>query len=340
MTPMTPTTHMTPRIAVAGLRVRRGGREVLALDALEVAPGESLAVLGPNGAGKSTLLLAAALLLPAAGSVAYDGVLARRRDAVRMRRTTSTVFQDAALLDVSAQQNVEEALAIRGVPREERRRRASAWLERLGVNHRASARPHQLSGGEAQRVSIARALAVEPRVLFLDEPFSGLDAATRGRLVGEVRTLLTETGVTALLATHDYAEAALLSQRVLVLEGGRPLAHGPTAEVLTSPPSAQVAGMLGFTIVDADALAPFEVTPGGSVAGLPPGAVSVAPDGASMRGSVAAVEATAGGVRLRVALPAGAVLAADVSLAEFHARGWSAGDEVTVALNPARIVWW
>lgn len=333
---------MTPRIAIADLHVRRGGRDVLHLDALEMAPGEALAVIGPNGAGKSTLLLAAALLLPVAGAVAYEGVIARRRDLVWMRRMTSTVFQDAALLDVSAQQNVEEALAIRGVPRAERRARAAEWLERLGISHRATARPHQLSGGEAQRVSIARALAVEPRILFLDEPFSGLDTATRGRLVGEVRALLAEADVTVIFATHDYAEAALLSQRVLVLDAGRSVALGPTAEVLTRPPSPRVAAMLGFAVVDAEALAPFGVTAGGALAGLPPGAVTVASEASrsSVRGTVSAVEGAAGGVRLRVALPSGEALPVDVSLAAFQADASSVGDQVDVALDATRIVWW
>ena len=135
-------TAATPALRFRGLRVERGGREVLHLDRLDVATTETLAVLGPNGSGKSTLLQSAALLLPAAeGSVALFGETPRRsRDRVRLRRMTSTVFQEPTLLDMSVTANVEVALAFHGVARGERRRRAEEWLDRLDVDRRVRIR--------------------------------------------------------------------------------------------------------------------------------------------------------------------------------------------------------
>ncbi|MBM3140075.1 MAG: ATP-binding cassette domain-containing protein, partial [Chloroflexi bacterium] len=242
-----------PVLACRDLAVVRGRREVLRLDALEVAAGATVAVLGPNGAGKSTLLLAGALLLPAGrGEVALFGERPRgAADAVRLRRGTATVFQEPGLLDMTAQRNVETALALHGVPRGERGPRALEWLGRLGVRHLAGARPHTLSGGEAQRVSLARAFAVRPRLLFLDEPFSALDPGSHAPLVGELHALLASEGTAALLATHDLSEARLLADRALVLLDGHPAQLGPTREVFDRPAGRAVASFLGYSTVDA-----------------------------------------------------------------------------------------
>src|SRR5690606_14507191 len=123
------------------------------------------------------------------------------------------------------------------------------WLERLAVAHRAEARAHQLSGGEAQRVSLARAFAVSPRLLYLDEPFSALDATTRSALIGDVRALLASENITTLLTTHDRAEAELLADRVVVLLDGQIAQHGPIAEVFAQPASEAVARFLDYAVV-------------------------------------------------------------------------------------------
>jgi tungstate transport system ATP-binding protein len=328
-------------LSVHGLRVTRGRRDVLAVDALEVRAGETVAVLGPNGAGKSTFLLAAALLIPAKGEVRVFGEPATRGNAVRLRRLTSTVFQDSGLLDMPATRNVEQALAIHGVPRGERRERAERWLARLGIADRASARPHQLSGGEAQRVSLARALAVDPRILFLDEPFSGLDFATRSRLVGEMRVLLAETGVTALLATHDHAEAALLSDRVVVLVDGRVAQVGPTADVLRSPASPEVARFLGYSVLDAGGVEALGLS-GTGAAAVPPGAVAVvSPSTAgAVEMVVSAVEGAAGGARLVARTPDGrATLGAEMTLEALAGGSWRPGLPVSVQVDSGRVIW-
>ena len=246
-----------PAFQLEGIHVRRGRRDILRDVALELEDGGTLAVLGPNGAGKSTLLLTAALLLPvSSGTVSLFGERAGRGDLVRLRRQTSTVFQEPALLDMTVLRNLETALALHGAPRAERQPRAETWLARLGVAHLAGAMPHTLSGGEARRVSLARAFAVQPRLIFLDEPFSALDLETRTELVGDLRALLRDEGATALLVTHDHSEAQLLADRSAILLDGTVAQVDRTDQLFEQPASPEVAAFLGYSVVDAAKLPP------------------------------------------------------------------------------------
>lgn len=328
-----------PALALRDLRVRRAGRDVLDVPHLEVAAGETLAVLGPNGAGKSTLLLAAALLIPATGVVAIRGEEARRETHVRLRRQTATVFQDAALLDMTVRQNVEVALAIHGMPGAARRARAEEWLSRLGVAHLAGQRGHAVSGGEAQRVSLARAFAVRPRLLFLDEPFAGVDHATRAALTGELRALLAAEGTATLIATHDHSEALLLADRVAILDGGRPLQVGPANEVLARPGSVRAARILGCSVLGPASCALLGLRPAdGSVqVAVAPEAARVDPGGVA--GTVSRVEAGAGVGRLIVGLPSGDTLAVTQPIEALRDASLAVGREVRVAVDEARVVW-
>ncbi len=213
-----------PLLEVRHLRLRRGERLVLSLPALQLARGETLALMGPNGAGKTSLLLALAGLLPLeAGEIYFDGQRLTRRNALALRRRLALVLQAPLLVDASVYDNVALGLRYRRLPRREVQRRASHWLDKLGVAHLANRRAHQLSGGEAQRVSLARAFALEPELLLLDEPFSALDEPTRQRLMADVRNLLRENDLSAILVTHREEEARLLAHRSLRLEAGRPL---------------------------------------------------------------------------------------------------------------------
>jgi len=236
---------MTPKLGVRGLLLVRGGRTVLDVPELGVAPGEVLAVVGPNGAGKSALLRVMALLeRPTQGEVLMDGRPVRG-DPLPYRRRMAVVFQEPLLLDTTVEGNVALGLALRGIPRRRRQEAVRRWLERLGIVHLARRSVHFLSGGEAQRVSLARAFALGPEVLLLDEPFSALDAPTRQSLMGELESLLQETGTTAVLVTHDRGEALRLGQRVAVLIGGRVRQVGPPEEVFSRPADAEVAAFLG-----------------------------------------------------------------------------------------------
>jgi molybdate transport system ATP-binding protein len=237
----------------AVVSIRRGE---LVLDvALHVPAGDTVAVLGPNGAGKTTLLDAIAGLLPLdAGTVTLDGAVLE--DAAEgcfvepEQRRSGVVFQDYLLFDhLTAVENVAFGLRCRGVPRAEARRRAAAWLARLGLADHATARPRQLSGGQAQRVALARALIVEPRLLLLDEPLSALDATTRAATRRDLRRLLAEFDGVAVVVTHDPVEAAALADRLVVLERGRVVQSGSPTEISAHPRSRYVADLVGVNLL-------------------------------------------------------------------------------------------
>jgi molybdopterin-binding protein len=247
---------MSAKLSARDVVVRRGARAVLDLPALDVESGETLAIIGPNGAGKTTLLLQLALLeRPAEGEVLYDGAPARGRE-LALRRRMAVVFQQPLLLDRTVRKNVETGMSLRRIGGGERRRRAEAWLARFDVAHLADRRPLALSGGEAQRVSLARAFALEPEVLLLDEPFSALDAPTRAGLIEDLAAALADTRTTTVLVTHDHDEAARLGDRVGVLIGGRIRQIGRPADVFGEPADAEVAAFVGVeTIVPAEVIA-------------------------------------------------------------------------------------
>ena len=190
-----------------------------------------LAVVGPNGAGKSTLVQVLALLeRPARGEVLFDGAPASG-NALPYRRRMAVVFQEPLLLDTTVESNVGSGLALRGVPVQEQRRRSTEWLERFGIAHLAKRSARTLSGGEAQRMSLARALVLEPEVLLLDEPFSALDQPTRAALIDDLDRVLMASRIATVFVTHDRSEALRLGDRIAVLMDGRMRQVGSPAEV-------------------------------------------------------------------------------------------------------------
>jgi molybdopterin-binding protein len=248
---------MSALLEVENLQVQRGGQPVLTVGRLTVQEGEVLAVIGPNGAGKSTLLLALSRLLrPERGAIRFRGRTLEGIGDLPYRRRLALVLQESLLLDVSVYQNVAMGLRFRGLPRHQVRERSDAWLERLGIAHLRNRSARRLSGGEAQRVSLARAFAIQPELLMLDEPFSALDAPTRLRLMEDFQSVLAETGLTTLFITHDRDEAIFLGDRVAVLLEGGLRQVGPPQEVFTAPRDPQVAAFVGVeTILPGEVIA-------------------------------------------------------------------------------------
>jgi ABC-type sugar transport system ATPase subunit len=238
-----------PVVALHGIRVARGGRTVLEIPELAVDAGQVLAVIGPNGAGKSTLLRVMGLLEPAtAGSVRFQGERVSPAKGLAVRRRMASVFQEPLLADTTVRENVTLGLRFRGV---DGAPRVDAWLARLGIGHLASRQARTLSGGEAQRTALARALVLEPELLLLDEPFSALDQPTREALLDDFARILRQERTTTVLVTHDRAEAMTLGDRVGVLMGGRLVQLDDAAQVFRAPASEDVARFVGVeTILD------------------------------------------------------------------------------------------
>lgn len=234
-----------PHLDLAGVERRFDGLAVLRGVDLAVGDGEVVAVLGPSGCGKTTLLrLIAGLDAPDAGEISLGG-RALSGPGVHVdaaERGVGMIFQDGALFPfLDAAHNVTF-----GLPRPERRsERADPWLDLVGIGGLGARRVDELSGGQRQRVALARALAPGPAVLLLDEPFANLDAALRADLRGEVRALLVERGTTAVLVTHDRAEAFALADRVAVMLDGRIAQIGTPEELLDAPVSLAVARVVG-----------------------------------------------------------------------------------------------
>nr|WP_066375234.1 ATP-binding cassette domain-containing protein [Herbidospora mongoliensis] len=233
-------------IGCRGLRVHAGRRELLSVPELHVASGRTLAVLGPNGAGKSTLLRALGMLSThrVSGEIRLNGHPATRP---QMRDAVVAVLQRPIMRRGTVAANVISGLRFRGMTRREARARAWPWIEALGLESLVDRDARSLSIGEAQRVSITRALAVAPQVLLLDEPFSGLDSTTRADLLADLRAALTGRPTATILVTHDRHEALALAEDTALLIDGRIRQHGPTAEILDRPGDTDTARLLGYT---------------------------------------------------------------------------------------------
>jgi NitT/TauT family transport system ATP-binding protein len=208
-----------PLLRIEDVAVRFGeARDVLACVSLAVRAGEFVTLLGPSGCGKSTLLnLTAGTLRPRQGTVTFDG-----QPVTSVNRNVGYVTQEDTMLPwLTLAANVGLPLRMRRVPRAVVRERAMTLLTAFGLQHAAALYPAQLSGGMKKRGLLARALIYQPRLLLMDEPFAALDAQMRAQLQSELRRVVVEADVAVLFVTHDIEEAALLSDRVLVI-GGAP----------------------------------------------------------------------------------------------------------------------
>jgi tungstate transport system ATP-binding protein len=227
---------------------RRGDALVLDVAALAVAAGETLAVVGPNGAGKTTLLMVLAQLWrPGAGEVLLRGApLRTRRDRFALRRQLAMVFDEPLLFEGTVERNVGAGLRFRGCARDERAARIDESLQRFRIAHLRRRDTRALSLGEAQRVSLARAFALQPALLLLDEPLHALDPISREALLADLAHNLHGSGITTVFTTHNLDEARRLADRLAVLRAGRPVQLGTPAEVMHRPADREVAAFVGM----------------------------------------------------------------------------------------------
>ncbi|KJR46559.1 ABC-type tungstate transport system, ATP-binding protein [Desulfosporosinus sp. I2] len=210
-----------------------------------LSPGECVGLLGPNGSGKSSLLKILAFLeTPTSGRLFFQGQSVPKNVPLAIRRKIAIVFQESLLLNTRVFDNVAIGLKIRGLSKETIRKRVDYWLEQFGVIHLSKQSARLLSGGEAQRVSLARAFAIEPDVLFLDEPFSALDAPTKEGLRVDLAKVFKVTQTTTVLVSHDFKDIAHLASRALILLNGQVAAEGSPPELLQNPQKEEVARFL------------------------------------------------------------------------------------------------
>jgi len=246
---------------------------------LYAAPGEVLGILGPNGAGKTTLLRAlSGLDALTSGNIRLGNLTlddpATNTFVPPQRRPVGLVFQNYRLFPhLDVRDNVAYAPRIQGAGRRQARAAADTWLERLDLTPLAARRTNQISGGQAQQVALARALAADPRLLLLDEPLSALDAKTRLDVRAHLRNHLDEFIGPVLIITHDPLDAMIMADRLLVIENGRVVQQGTPAQVARQPATQYVARLMGLNLysgalevatrrVHLDAGGTFTVNPG------------------------------------------------------------------------------
>jgi molybdate transport system ATP-binding protein len=306
----------------ADVRVTLG---TLALDMeLSVGEGEVVALLGPNGAGKTTLLRAVAGLAPlTSGYVKLDGRVLEEAASGKYvpteSRSIGVVFQDYLLFPhLSVLENVAFGLRSRGKRSREANQTAAEWVDRVGLSAYAQDRPDALSGGQRQRVALARALAPDPRLLLLDEPLAALDVTTRAEVRRDLKRHLASFPGLRLVVTHDPLEAATLADRLVVMENGRLVQTGTTAEVTERPRSQYVADLVGVNLLrgradhgsvrisDLSVIAAAAAETGDVFAVVHPRAVALhqrRPEGSPRNawpGRVSGIELLGGRVRVRV----------------------------------------
>ena len=327
--------------------------------ALSVAPGETVAVLGPNGAGKSTLLgLTAGLLRADQGRAVLDDTVLFDTDGGAFtpphQRGVSLLAQEPLLFPhLTVEENVAFGPRSAGASRQSARSTARHWLAEVEALELADRRPAQLSGGQAQRIAVARALASDPRLLLLDEPMAALDVSVAPALRRMLRRVL--VGRSVVIVTHDILDAFTLADRVVVLDAGRIVEQGPTREVLERPRNAFTAGLAalnllvgvrserGIRLADGSEIFGASTLQAGSpaAAAVRPSAVRVSPDepvsGNRIRGEVLDLEPRGDLVRVRSALISADVapaLAADLDLVP-GAAVWFGFDAAELAIYAA-----
>ncbi|MEW6555039.1 MAG: ABC transporter ATP-binding protein [Actinomycetota bacterium] len=357
---------MSAFLRVEGLQHAYEGRQVLDVDSLELGEREILAVIGPNGSGKSTLLRIMNLLeKPTAGELTFwNGVrlsTMSRQEKKELSGQMAMIFQEALLFKRTVRANIAYGLKMHRIPKEERNRKVQEMLERLEIEDLAGRDAMTLSGGEAQKVTLGRALVLQPRLVFMDEPLASLDVPARKSLRADISRLVKEMGVTAVYVTHDYHEVLEIADRLAVLLDGKLQQVGKPTEVFARPVSEQVAEFLGAeNLLEGEVLACREGMADLDIGGTrieaiceqPPGSrvrVLVHPeevvlladsgDAGSARNRLPArvVDVKALGALVKVDLDCGFPLVAYITLASREEMGIERGRRVTAVIKATAV---
>lgn len=236
-----------PILIIEDLEITRGQKFKLTIDRLAVNRGEILAIIGPNGAGKSTFLLALTKFLPPKhGQISFHGKPITSYNDLEYRRRIGMVLQEPLLLDMTVFENIALGLKFRGYTKETIRQKTRAWIERLNLREVEDKRASQISGGQSQRASLARALVIEPEVLLLDEPFASLDQPARLELIKDLRKLLSNSKHATIFITHIQEEALMLADRVAIFINGTLKQVDTPQKVFSSPVDFEVAEFVGI----------------------------------------------------------------------------------------------
>jgi tungstate transport system ATP-binding protein len=228
---------MNPMIRLEKIQYAKKDRTILSIPSLSITQGEILGMMGPNGAGKSTLVkILSCLQTPTSGKLYYKNEeISVSRIPLEQRRKWAVVLQQTLIFDTTVFQNVAAGLKIRKVSKSEIKQKVNYWLEQFGISHLAKKNAKLLSGGEAQRVNLARALILNPEVLYLDEPFSALDYPTKVKLLKDFKAIIKKTETTTIFVSHDVTEIQFMTDRLAILTDGKIQQIGSTADVLNNP---------------------------------------------------------------------------------------------------------
>lgn len=221
-------------IKLENINLKANERIILDIPSLEINQGEVVGVIGPNGSGKSTLFKIISMLeSDVTGDYYFEGKKINPNEQnLEIRRRVSYVMQKSYLFTTTVYENVATGLKVRKLPKDEVAQKTAFWLKRLGIDHLAKRYPEKLSGGEAQRVNLARALATDPEILFLDEPFTGLDYPTKIDIIMELKEIISERNITCFFVSHELNEIEYLTERLIVIKNGKKAFDGKTQEVI------------------------------------------------------------------------------------------------------------
>ncbi|MBO2929923.1 ABC transporter ATP-binding protein [Metapseudomonas otitidis] len=295
-------------LSIRGLHKRYGQTTIFTDIDCEIGKGEFVTLLGPSGCGKSTLLRCIAGLTEVdGGQILLDG-----QDLVPLspqKRGIGMVFQSYALFpNMTAAQNVAFGLRMQNVGKDDSARRVQEALAMVELDQHAERYPHQLSGGQCQRVALARSLVTRPRLLLLDEPLSALDARIRKHLREQIRSIQQELGLTTIFVTHDQEEALTLSDRIFLMNAGRIVQSGDAETLYTAPVDAFAAGFIGnYNLLEAEAASRLLQRPVSARVAIRPEAIALGEGGIeaevrshSLLGNVIRYRVQAQGVELLV----------------------------------------